>query len=88
MLLLGFFGIVLLALPGTALAYWLWFRVLEQVELNRANAFSFLVPSFGLSMGVVFFQESIGILAAAGISLIVLGIILVNLPRKVEIIKQ
>ena len=70
-----------LALPGTALAYWLWYRVLGEVELNRANAFSFLVPIFGLALGVVFYQESIGLLTAAGIGLTVLGIILVNRPK-------
>lgn len=77
-----------LALPGTALAYWLWYRVLGQVELNRANAFSFLVPIFGLAMGVVFYQESIGFLTAGGIGLTVLGIILVNSPRQTKMIKQ
>ncbi len=71
-----------LALPGTALAYWLWCRVLGQVELNRANAFSFLVPIFGLVIGMVFFQESIGILPAVGIGLTVLGVVLVNWPKK------
>jgi drug/metabolite transporter (DMT)-like permease len=71
-----------LALPGTALAYWLWYRVLGCVELNRANAFSFLVPIFGLTMGVIFFQESIGVLTAAGIGLTVLGITLVNWPGR------
>ena len=71
-----------LALPGTALAYWLWYRVLGEVELNRANAFSFLVPIFGLAMGVMFFQESIGIFTATGIGLTVLGIVLVNRQGK------
>lgn len=70
-----------LALPGTALAYWLWFRVLGAVELNRANAFSFLVPIFGLVMGVAFYNEYIGPLAAVGIALTVLGIVLSNLPE-------
>lgn len=69
-----------LALPGTALAYWLWCVVLTRVELNRANVFSFLVPIFGLTMGVMFYQESIGLLSAAGIGLTLLGISLVNRP--------
>jgi drug/metabolite transporter (DMT)-like permease len=37
-----------LSLPGTALVYWLWFSILEKVPLNRANAFSFLIPVFGI----------------------------------------
>jgi drug/metabolite transporter (DMT)-like permease len=40
-----------LALPGTALAYWLWFVILRQMKLTHANVFSFLVPVFGLTMG-------------------------------------
>lgn len=69
-----------LALPGTALAYWLWCRVLGRVELNRANAFSFLVPIFGLVMGVTLYGEVIGPVTATGIGLTILGIILVNWP--------
>ena len=75
-----------LALPGTALAYWLWFSVLKKVELNRANVFSFLVPIFGLAMGVLFFQENIGVLAGAGIALTVLGIALVNWPKRKDVV--
>lgn len=75
------FSLLGLALPGTALAYWLWYRVLGEVELNRANAFSFLVPIFGLVLGVVFFQEKIGALTAGGIGLTILGIVLVNWPK-------
>jgi len=69
-----------LALPGTALAYWLWCYVLEQVELSQANVFSFLVPIFGLTMGVLFFQESIGLTSVLGIVLTLAGIWLVNRP--------
>jgi len=69
-----------LALPGTALVYWLWFNILERVELTHANVFSFLVPVFGLTMGVMFFQESIGLMSIAGIGLSLLGIYLVNRP--------
>lgn len=75
------FSLLGLALPGTALAYWLWCRVLGQIELSRANAFSFLVPIFGLALGVMFFQEKIGALTAGGIGLTILGIVLVNWPK-------
>jgi len=73
-----------LALPGTALAYWMWCRVLERMELNLANAYSFLVPVFGLAMGMIFFQESISGLAIVGIILTVLGIVVVNWPEQIK----
>src|SRR5690606_294774 len=48
---LPYLGVLLvLGLPGTALAYWLWASVLEKVPLARANAFSFLIPIFGLTL--------------------------------------
>lgn len=49
------FSLLGLSLPGTALAYWLWCDALKITELNRANVFSFLVPIFGLVMGMVFY---------------------------------
>lgn len=71
-----------LALPGTALAYWLWCLVLSRTELSRANVFSFLVPLFGLAMGVAFYQESVSGLTILGIGATLLGIFLVNRPRR------
>lgn len=67
-----------LSLFGTALVYWLWFTVLEKVPLNQANAFSFLIPIFGLTMGVLFFDETLGWLEAGGIGLTLIGIVQVN----------
>ena len=71
-------SLISLSLAGTALVYWLWSAVLQKVELNRANAFSFLVPIFGLSMGMVFFDENLGWLEISGIILSLAGIYLVK----------
>ncbi len=71
-------ALVGLSLPGTALVYWLWFSILEKVPLNRANAFSFLIPIFGVAMGVLFYAERVGWLGAGGVGLTLLGIVLVN----------
>ncbi len=67
-----------LALPGTAVVYWLWLSVLETLTLNRANAFSFLIPILGLSMGIAFYGETLTVSVALGASLALLGILLVN----------
>lgn len=76
------FSLLGLSLPGTALAYWLWCHVLKKTELNRANVFSFLVPIFGLAIGMAFYEETYGLVILAGIALILTGIILVNWPKK------
>lgn len=68
-----------LALFGSALVYWIWFSVLEEVELNRAIVFSFLVPIFGLSIGALFFGERLSGAQFSGIALVILGIVFVNL---------
>lgn len=77
------FGAVLLvlALLGTSVVFWLWFSVLKQVELSRANAFNFLVPVFGLAIGAGLFGETIGWTSAIGATLTIVGIAFVNVPR-------
>ena len=74
------FLVILLVLSvfGTALPFWLWFSALKQVELNRANAFTFLVPLLGLAIGAAFFDERLGSVQAAGAALLLLGIALVQ----------
>lgn len=74
------FLIVLLVLSvfGTALAFWLWFSVLARVDLGRANAFTFLVPLFGLAIGAGLFGERFGLLQAFGIALILTSVVLVQ----------
>lgn len=73
-----FFGALLaLSLLGTALVYWLWFSLLEKISLNRANAFSFLIPIFGLASGAVFFGETLGLSQLIGIALTIVGVGLV-----------
>ncbi len=74
------FVMILLAISllGSSLAYWLWGAILATAELSRANAFSFLVPVFGLAMGAVFFGERFGLIAFAGIGLTLVGIALAN----------
>jgi drug/metabolite transporter (DMT)-like permease len=70
--------LVVLSVFGTSLAFWLWFAALEQVDLNRANAFTFLVPLFGLALGAAFFEERLGWVQAAGAVLVLTGIFLVQ----------
>tara|TARA_R110000772_G_scaffold58843_1_gene133344 strand:- start:851 stop:1747 length:897 start_codon:yes stop_codon:yes gene_type:complete len=71
-------ALVALSLFGTALVYWLWFSVLAKAPLNRANAYSFLVPIFGLAMGVMFYEETLGWSQLVGIILAIVGVTLVT----------
>ena len=71
-----------LSLFGTSLAYWLWCGVLEEMELSQANSFSFLIPVFGLAMGVLFFGERVGWWTILGLALTLLGIAQVNRRKR------
>lgn len=72
------FSLLGLSLLGSALAYWLWCLVLQRVALTKANAFSFLIPIFGLAMGVGIYGERLGVWAVVGTVLIMIGIVQVN----------
>ena len=67
-----------LSIFGTALAYYLWFSALEHTPLNRANAFAFLVPIFGILLGMTFFDETFGWAHFIGIPLTIVGVTLVS----------
>jgi drug/metabolite transporter (DMT)-like permease len=75
-------SLVGLSLFGTALAFWLWQRVLTRMDLSRANAFSFLVPFMGILLGAIFFGESVTLQTVTGAMISIVGISLVLPPSR------
>lgn len=71
-------SLLVLAIPGTAIATAFWLYLLEKNPLTRLNTFSFLTPGFALVIGVSFFQEKLSLLEIGGILLILVGVYLVN----------
>lgn len=71
-----------LALPGTALAYWLWQKALQSLDVSKAVAFSFLVPLIGVSVGALFFNEPITANVIGGAGLAAIGVYLASRPYK------
>lgn len=69
-------ALLVLALPGTALAFWLWQSTLRAIALSKANVFSFLVPFFGITIGAIFFAEPLSLLVAIGVGIAGLGVYL------------
>jgi drug/metabolite transporter (DMT)-like permease len=70
--------LVILSIFGTSLAFWLWFTVLQRVALNKANAFTFLVPILGLAIGAALFEERLSLAQAVGVVLVLTGVVLVQ----------
>lgn len=75
-------SLILLALPGTALVYWLWTDVLRKTELSRANAFSFLVPVIGLFLGWTFYNETLSPMTLVGALVVIGGLAAANWPSQ------
>ncbi len=76
------YALLILAILSTAFASALWFILLNYVELNRLNVFTFLTPVFGLIIGFVFFGESFGGLKFVGAGLGIISIYLVSIQGK------
>ncbi|MEL7218965.1 MAG: DMT family transporter, partial [Pseudomonadota bacterium] len=65
-----------LSIPGTAIAFWLWQVTLSNLELSKANVFSFLVPVFGLTIGSAFFGERFTLLIVIGAVIATAGVLI------------
>jgi len=62
-----------LAIPGTAVAFALWFGLLGRAPLTILNVFSFLTPVFALAIGAAFYDERLTMMEVIGACLVVGG---------------
>lgn len=66
--------------PGL-LATWIWFLLVGRIGATRAATFHFLNPFFGVAVAAVFLGEHLGGLDIAGVAIITLGILAVQVAR-------
>ena len=66
-------SVIGLALPCTALAYLLYFRLIAHVGAARAITVTFLIPVFGLLWGAMFLGEALTLAMMLGCTVIVFG---------------
>ncbi len=71
-----------LAIPGTAIPFLLWYWLMDKAPLNQLNIFSFLTPIFGLTLGWVYFAESLSSWQWSGVIIVIIAIIISVLPMK------
>ncbi len=71
-------SVVALALFSTALAYILYFRLLNNIGVTRTLTVTYLIPLFAMVWGALFLQEAITITMALGCGLILGGTAIVN----------
>lgn len=66
------------ALIGVALAWLIWFTLVQAGEASRVSAYIFFVPLAGIIIGALFLDERLTASLLIGAALIVFGIYLVN----------
>jgi probable blue pigment (indigoidine) exporter len=68
-------GIVLwLGIVGTALAYSIWFRLLDRRSASTLSGYTFLVPVVALTASTVFLGERVDPIQALGVALVLLAL--------------
>lgn len=71
-------AILALALFSTALAYILYFRLIQHVGSTKALTVTYLVPIFAMLWGALFLGEAITVSMVVGCSLVLLGTAIAN----------
>jgi drug/metabolite transporter (DMT)-like permease len=74
-------ALVALSLLSTALAFVIYFRLIERLGSVATTSVAYLRVLTGVAIGAVFLGESLGAEAWAGLALTVLGVAAMNLPR-------
>lgn len=67
--------------PGLA-ATWVWFSLVARIGAIRASTFHFLNPFFGVSIAAVLLGEELGLLDVAGVAIVTIGILAVQLAKQ------
>lgn len=71
-------SLVGLALFGTALAFVLYYRIIERTSATYLSMVTYLVPVFGVVLGIVVLGEQLQWTAYAGCALILIGVMIAN----------
>jgi drug/metabolite transporter (DMT)-like permease len=71
-------SLVVLATIGTALAFVIYYRIMEQTSATYLSMVTYMVPVFGVILGVWVLNEQLYWNAYAGCALILLGVMIVN----------
>jgi drug/metabolite transporter (DMT)-like permease len=69
-------AILVLGFVGTAIAYLLFFALIQRAGANYATLVTYLVPPIALSYGAVFLGESFGATDLVSLALILVGVAL------------
>lgn len=71
-------SVLILAVFGTAIAYVVYFRIIENTSASFLSMVTYLLPIFGVVLGVTFLDESISIETIIGAICILIGLMIAN----------
>jgi drug/metabolite transporter (DMT)-like permease len=71
-------SLLALSIFGTALAFVVYYYLIERVSATYVSMVTYLVPIFGVILGVLVLNERLGWNAYLGCALILLGVMIVN----------
>jgi len=77
-------AVLFLAVFGTALAFVIYFILLEKTSASYVSQVTYLMPIFGVILGAIFLDEKIFIEAIVGGALILLGVLIINKSMKAK----
>ena len=77
-------SVVMLATFGTALAFVIYYKILEGAGASYLSLVTYLMPIYGVILGVVLLGESLYYEADVGAILIILGVMIVNRTIKLN----
>lgn len=76
------FIVLWLAIMASIVQFAIWFYLLKKEDPGKVSAFLFLAPLFGVIFGWILLHEKLHIVTLTGGCLILMGIFLVNKPKR------
>jgi drug/metabolite transporter (DMT)-like permease len=80
-------SVLILAVFGTAIAFIVYYKILENTSASYLSLVTYLMPIYGVILGVLFMNEIISKEMIGGMALILVGIMVVNYKRTVAVAK-
>jgi drug/metabolite transporter (DMT)-like permease len=77
-------ALVVLGVLGTALAFVIYYELINGIGAARAALVSYLAPGVALFYGAVFRDETVTVAAVAGLVLILAGVAIASRPKRVR----
>ena len=74
----GWVALIWLGALGTAVAYLIFFRVIERWGATRTTLVTYVIPVVAIVLGFLFLDERLRPLELVGAALIIAGVVLVN----------